>query len=192
VPLSVPAYLATILGHAAGRMSRTLPRGRAEQLGCLRGQARSTVPWQRPAPAAMHRLDRLIEADYTDLFMIAPVDGHMKSPEQWARAILEGAPWSLLVIVGLAWRVLGLRLGPRASPDYILGFKIADRGKDHIIFGTTSWMMTPHLVLKVEGDRVLVATLIRYERRSARCIWPPLSMIHRRVGIALTRHALGA
>jgi len=50
--------------------------------------------------------------------------------------------------------------------------------------------MTPRLILKVDEDRIRVATLIRYNHKIAARVWPPVSILHRRVGIALLRHAL--
>jgi hypothetical protein len=169
--------------HRPTRASATEPQDPSQGAG-------SPSPWQRPAPEAIRRLDTLVDPDYTDLFTVAPIEANAKSPDGWARAILEEAPAPLrLLILGVWQYVLGFRLGPRPSRDYIHGWKICDRGEDYITIETTSWLMTPHLLLKAEADRIVVATLLRYERWPARWIWPPVSILHRYVGIVLMRHA---
>jgi hypothetical protein len=150
-----------------------------------------TVRWQRHVPEAIRRLDTLVDPDYTDLFTAAPIHVTAKSPEGWARAIFDGAPAALRLLIPVVHRwLLGLRLGPRSSPAHILGWKISDRGEDYVTLEVACWFMTPHLLLKTEDNQISVATLICYDRSAARCIWPPVSIVHRHVGIALLRHAL--
>ena len=48
------------------------------------------------------------------------------------------------------------------------------------------------LVFKVDEVGLSVATFVRYDRRLAAFIWPPLSTVHRKVGLAMIRHALRA
>jgi hypothetical protein len=150
----------------------------------------TSVAWQRPATEAIRGLGTLAGPDYTDVFTASPIEARARPPEEWTREILEGTPALRRLIPVLHRLVLGLRLGPLSSPDYILGWKIADRGEDYIRLETSSWMMTPHLLFKFDADRISVGSLIRYERWLARCIWPPVSILHRRVGIALLRHAV--
>lgn len=67
----------------------------------------------------------MTEANYVDAFEVGAPAGGVHSPEQWARAALEGAPQPLRLFIVFGWRVvLGFRLGPQASADHILGWRV--------------------------------------------------------------------
>src|SRR5437870_5214181 len=108
------------------------------------------VAWQRDVPESVRSLGGLANPDYLDLFTATTNEAPEKLAEDWARLVLEGAPDHLRLAVFLALRfLLGLRLGPRRSPDYILGWKIADRGEGWVRIEAASWMMTASMVFKV-------------------------------------------
>jgi len=156
----------------------------------MRPKAVPPVAWQRDVPESIRSLVGLTSPDYVDLFTARTNEASEKSAEDWARVALEEAPDHLRLAVVLAQRlVLGLRLGPRRSPDYILGWKIADRGDSWVRTEAASWMMTASLVFKVDEAELSVATSVRYDRRMAALVWPPISIVHRKVGLALMRRA---
>jgi hypothetical protein len=101
-----------------------------------------------------------------------------KSPEGWARAALEETPTGRSA--PSLWRLLGLRLGPRRSPDHVQGWKIADRRDNWIRLEAASWFMTAHAVVHVETGQVSVALFLRYDRPIAALVWPPVAIMHRR------------
>jgi len=141
-----------------------------------RGDTVPTVFQQREVPEAIRSVSAFASHDYVDLFTVTTDAAAGASPEHWARAAVEAA--------GLAgqfvWRVLcGLRLEWRASPDYVGGWKIADRGDSWVRLEAASWFMTAHLVLEVDDGQLSVATFIRYDRPMAALVWPPLSVGHR-------------
>jgi hypothetical protein len=147
-----------------------------------------TVTRQRNVPVAILSRSTLSPPDYVDLFTIATSGIASTSPEQWARAGLEGAAGQGGQFV---WRVLlGLRLEKRSTPDHVAGWKIADRGDDWLRLEADSWFLTAHLVFQVDARQVSVATFIRYDRPIAAFIWPPLSAGHRRAMPGLLRHAV--
>ncbi len=151
------------------------------------------VVWQRHAPEPIRSLDTLADPSYTDLFTAPMTGAQNKSAEEWARLILEGGPAPLRLLIFVVQRfVLGLRVELRRSPDLVLGWKIGASSDDYIRMETGSWLMTPHLILKVDEDQISVATLIRYDHPIAARVWPPVSLLHRRVGIALLGHTLKA
>jgi hypothetical protein len=152
------------------------------------------VAWQRDVPEPIRSLGGLADPDYLDLFTATTNEASVKTAEDWARAVLEGAPYYIrLGVFGVAWPLLlGLRLGPGRSPDYIAGWKIADRGDSWLRIEAASWMMTASLVFKVDEAQLSWASFARYDRRVAALVWPAGSIVHRKVGFALMRRALRA
>jgi hypothetical protein len=145
---------------------------------------------QRNVPEAIRSLSTLASPDYVDLFTVTTSQAAGKSPEQWARA---GAEDAASLAGQFVWRVLlGLRLERRPSPDYVAGWKIADRGDSWVRLEAASWFLTAHVVVQVDDRQVSVATFIRYDRRIAALVWPPLSIIHRQGMPVLLRHAVSS
>jgi hypothetical protein len=152
------------------------------------------VAWQRDVPESLRPLGGLANPDYLDVFT-ATTDGASKKPaEDWARTALERVmPGYVRLGVFVAQRLLlGLRLGPRRSPDYIAGWKIADRGDSWVRIEAASWIVTASLVFKVDEARLSLATFLLYDRRIAALVWPPISIAHRKVGLTLMRRAASA
>jgi Protein of unknown function (DUF2867) len=124
----------------------------------------------------------LIDADYSDdVSMVVPA-GDERSTEEWARAALEGGPTTLRLFIVAGWRfVLWLRLGPRSSADHVLGWKIVGRQPDETVLELRSVLLTARLVFHADGTHIVWSTFVRYERRMAAVIWPPVAMLHRRI-----------
>jgi hypothetical protein len=133
----------------------------------------------------------LAEPDYTDVFEVGTELGS-RSAEQWARASFEGAPRAVRWFLLVGWRlVLGLRLGPRRSPDHVLGWTIVRRTREQIILETQSTLLGQvQLVFRVQASRVLAGTLIHFAGHGARAIWSIVGLVHRRtLPYLLTRGA---
>jgi hypothetical protein len=150
----------------------------------------STVVGLSNVPEAMRSLDTLARPDYVDLFTVATSAATEKSPEEWARAALEATPTGRSA--PLLWRLLGLRLGPTPSPEYVQGWKIVDRGDGWIRIEAASWSMTGHAVVRVDDRQLSLALFLRYDRPIAALIWAPVSIMHRRAVPVLLRQALAA
>jgi hypothetical protein len=149
-----------------------------------------TVLQERNVPAAICSLSTLATLDYIDLFTVTSSEAARWSPEQWAHGVVEDAAG-----VGgqFVWRVLlGLTLERQPSPDRVGGWKIAGRGDDWIRLESASWFLTAQIAVQVDDGQVSVATFIRYDRRIAALMWPPLSIVHRRAMPALLRQAVRA
>jgi hypothetical protein len=136
-------------------------------------------------PEAIRCLDTLTRPDYVDLFTVPTSGAADKSAEEWARAMLEDTPTGRSAPT--LWRLLGLRLGPMPSPGCVQGWKIAERGEDWIRVEAISWFMTAHAVVKVDDGHVSLGLFVRYDRRIAALIWPPVSRMHRR-GVPVILH----
>ncbi len=135
-------------------------------------------------PARILALSTMAEPDYVDLFTLTGgVPG--RSPEQWAKALFEDTAGRMGQFV---WRVLlGLRL--KSAPGCVAGWEIGDRGADWIRLEARSWFLTGHLVVQADGDRVSLATFLRYDRPLAARVWPPLAKKHRSLAPDLLRDA---
>jgi hypothetical protein len=148
------------------------------------------VQWRREVPDAIRVLGALANAHYADIVTAAVDESPRRTPEQLIQAGLDGVPRGLLLFIPLIQRVfLGLRLKLRSSPDHLLGWKIADRGDNWMRIESASWFLTAHVVMHVDQERMSFASFVRYEQWPATFIWPPISLIHRQVALALVRSA---
>jgi hypothetical protein len=144
--------------------------------------------FSRDVPAALRALDTLVDPDYADVFTATATEAPERPLEPWLRSVLAGVPNGLSRVPFHVQRsVLRLRLDPRPSPDRLWGWAIAGRGDDSLRLEATGPLMTGHLVFHADGRRLAMATFVRYEHRLAALVWPPVSLLHRQVGLVLMR-----
>ncbi|GGP81924.1 DUF2867 domain-containing protein [Streptomyces sindenensis] len=150
-------------------------------------------------PGPIRALSSLSRIDYADVFTLstdatAGTDadtnvgaGTGATAELWARALFGDVPDP---VERLIWRgLLGLRLSRGRSPGTVAGWRIAERGEDWIRLEAASWFLTGNLVVRAADGQVSLGTFLRYDRRLARAVWPPLSAVHRRLAPGLLRDA---
>ena len=153
----------------------------------------STVRWRREVPEAIRSLGELANADYADIVTATVDETPSGTIEQLIDASLKGVPRGLLVLIPVVQRVfLGLRLTLRPSPDRVLGWKIAERGENWMRIEAASWFLTGHVVMQLDRGQISLASFLRYDRRLAAFVWPPVSLIHRQAALALVRSAVRA
>jgi hypothetical protein len=147
-----------------------------------------TVVGLSDIPETIRSHDTLASPDYVDVFT-APASGAPdRSPEAWARALLEETPAGRAAPA--LWRRLGLRLGPTPSAEHVQGWEIAARGDDWIRLETASWFMTAHGILHTDDRQLSVALFIRYDHPIGSLVWMPVSALHRRAVPVMLRQAL--
>lgn len=147
-----------------------------------------SLVWQRNVHKAIRALDTLDSPDYADVVITTVSERSGRSPEQWIRIAVQGLPSAFSRFIPVAQRLLlGLEL--RRSPDYLLGWKIADRGENWVRLEAASWLLTGHIIVHVDDGQLRFATLVRYDRPVAALVWPLVSLIHRQVAVALVRSA---
>jgi hypothetical protein len=135
-------------------------------------------------------LTTIDKPDYVDLFTIKTPKAQEWSAERWMRAILEEAPLSLRNARRL-WRIMGLRLGPRSSPDHVQGWRIAARGDTWIRAETSCWYLTAQAICLVEEAQVLVSLSLRYDRPLVAVpVWTLVCGPHQRALPAMLRQAV--
>jgi hypothetical protein len=136
-------------------------------------------------------LDTLTEPHYAATWEVAITDGDTRDAEQWARATFEEAPPALRRFIMTGW-IAGLRLtlGPRASRDHVLGWRIVTTTPELIVLSVQSALIgTAHFVLYVESSRVLLTNFVRYEKPAARPIWSAVQPLHHQIVPYLLGHA---
>lgn len=130
--------------------------------------------------------------DYDDFFAAPRAAADKRTPEQLARAVFEQAPRPVRWFLVSGFRYgLGLKFGPRPSPEHVLGWAIIDRSPESVTIESRSWFLTSRLVFQTETTRVTQSTYVRYDRRIAAIIWPPVSILHRQIVPRILRHAAG-
>jgi hypothetical protein len=137
---------------------------------------------QITVPPAARALCTLSEIDYEDAFLVVTGTTHDRTGEQWARAILEGAP----AIVGRAlrwgWSALGLQLGSTESDGFVLGWELRRSTTDFALLGANSSIGMPaELLFKRQRHNLLVSTFVRHENALARALWAGVEPVHRPV-----------
>ena len=152
----------------------------------MSGSGVSTGVGLGDVPSAIRAACTIAEPDYADVVAVS-TDVPGVAPEAWARAALERTPTGRAAPT--LWRVLGLRLGPRPSPDHVQGWRIAARGDDWIRLETESWFMTAQAVVHVADGTVSLSLFVRYDQPVAAVLWPPVSVMHRRVVPVMIRQA---
>jgi len=130
-------------------------------------------------------------ADYEVAWDVTIADGDPRSAEQWIRSMLEGAPRLLRSVILFGWIAgLGFRMGPRPSPDHVLGWKILDRSPELIVLSVEARVVgTSQFLLRVEDSKVVLVNLVQYERPWARAVWTMVKPVHQRVVPYLLGHA---
>ena len=145
-----------------------------------------TVVQLPKVPAEMWAAGAMDAADSVDVFAVDTPRAADTPAEEWARAALEqgaGAAGQVL------WRgVLGLRL--HRTAESVGGWAIVARGERWIRLEASSWFMTAHVVVYVYDERLVVATLVRYDRLLGGIVWPLAAILHRRAVPVLLRGAV--
>jgi len=143
----------------------------------------------------MHRVQKLVgvpdhiiaigslgPCEYRDATAVEAPAAPLQSPEDWVRLVFEGAPTVMRWFLLAGWRAgLGLRLAPRHSADQVLGWPIVHRGPNWVMIEQRSRFLTAHQVFWIGPDQLVQATFVRYDHPLASWVWPPVSVVHRRV-----------
>jgi hypothetical protein len=119
--------------------------------------------------------------DYADAFTVVRRPDDHRDAEQWARDCLDGAPRAFTAVVPILWRrVVGFRMGPRPSPEHVLGWQVIGTTPETIELRTHGWQASAGVVIRVRERTVRFTTYFRYERRfPGRITWFVLGPVHR-------------
>lgn len=168
---------------------------RAAADGTARGSGHTSEAG--PTPVELHEIELPVEGralctlprvDYVDSFHLTSLRAGTRTAEEWARAMLEGAPPGMRTALRRGWLALGLRVGPRDDPRRVLGWEIQRSTPEFAVLGANSVAgMDAQLLFKREHDALLFATTLKLSNPVVRVLWGMFSPQHRRVVRQLLR-----
>jgi hypothetical protein len=171
---------------AAGRPPENVPGAAAEDA-------------QEPVPGRVRqitlpeeaRLLSTLRIDYHDAFLAGTGPDQGRTGEQWARAVLEGAPARTRNALSRGWFALGLRLGPVASGQRVLGWEVRRSTPDAALLGADGRLgLAGELLFLRQPGTLLFATFVRLDNPAARALWAGISARHRQVVARLLEQAI--
>jgi hypothetical protein len=120
------------------------------------------------------------------------VPTHERTGEQWARAILEGAPASTRAAAISAWSALGLRLGWTRSDQLVLGWELRRSTPDFALLAAGSPLgLSAEVLFKRRRETFLFATFVELKNPGARAPWAGVAPAHRQGARYLLAQAAG-
>jgi hypothetical protein len=139
---------------------------------------------QLAPPPAARALSTLPRVDYSDAFLVEFGSTPNWSAEQWARAVLAGAPVALKTNLLLGWWAIGLKPTTTGS---LLGWEIRVSTPDFVLLGRDSLIGMPgELLFKREPEALLFATFVYHANHIARAVWAAVEPTH----VRIVRHVL--
>lgn len=136
---------------------------------------------QIAVPADARALSTLSRVDYEDAFLVETGLARERTGEQWARAMLEGAPAATRRALRWVWTAVGVRLGPAGSERHVLGLEIERSSPDFILLRADSRLgVRAEVLLMRRQGAVLCCSFVRPENPVARVVWAGVKPVHRR------------
>jgi hypothetical protein len=119
-------------------------------------------------------------SDFSISFEQPLTDRSPADAEGWARAVFEGGPVLLRWFVLLGWRgVLGLRLGPRRSRDYVAGWQVTERGPDRVVLEASSYLLASRNIAALDDTLATWTTEVDFKLAIAKPLWRLAVPIHK-------------
>lgn len=101
-----------------------------------------------------------------------------RTAEDWARATWEGAPAPLRAFMLTGWRMLGFELGPRPSPEHVLGWPILKSTPDMIVLQVPSKFLDAQNMVELTATKVHWTTTVRPSNATGRTLWRVAEPLH--------------
>jgi hypothetical protein len=161
------------------------PTGELRPSGLAEGKARRVGGAEK-----IQAVNSLSDPNYTCTFEITVPQLDRRPAEDWLRRIIEDAPRPMRWFILSGWiAALRLRLGPRPSPDHVLGWKILSATPAEVVIAVEGATLSANQVVQVQDGKVVHVTIVRYDRPAARLLWGVAAPIHSRVIPYLMDHA---
>jgi hypothetical protein len=131
-------------------------------------------------PQGVAAIDAVAEPGYSKAWELPSPGAHALTPEQWVRTTWEDASGFLRWFLPIGWAgILRLRLGPRPSPDHILGWLISASDSGSITVEARSRLLTAYNIVVVNESCIVWVTLVRSDKRIAGPVWAVIEPTHR-------------
>ena len=147
----------------------------------LQDPERETVGTVRQiaVPPDARALSTLSQIDYEDAFLVQTGPGQDRTGEQWARAMLEGAPLITRTALLSGWSSLGLRLSSPLSDECVLGWEVRQSTPEFVLLGAGSRLGIAGELLFVAQERTLLfCTFVKHDNAVARAAWVAIEPVH--------------
>lgn len=130
-------------------------------------------------PTTVARLQLFDRVDFQDAYSVQT--RIERTPEQWMRAIVEGAPrWFRFAWPAVLGTLAGLEFGPRDSSDHVLGWNVLEDRPDAFVLGLESSRgLVVRLITLVPDGQAVFATQLRLQTDYARRLWSVARPAHR-------------
>ena len=132
--------------------------------------------------------------DYADAFELTIDHAETRDAEELIRLALEETPRALREVVWFVWQAaLRFEVGPKTSPDHVVGARVTKREPDlvhlHVGGPLMSGVIAGH---RTAPNRFLVTTFLHYERPvAANAVWSVVAPLHRSIARYLLLRAGG-
>jgi hypothetical protein len=137
-------------------------------------------PVEVDVPRVVTALDLLGRVDYRDAYAIETAVE--RTPEEWMRAFLQGAPrwFTLPWMIGLGAGLLGIDPRVVRRPGHVMGWAVLRDEPDVFVVGLDSPRgFRARLAAVPTPGRVTIATEIGLDTAYARRLWPAIRRGHR-------------
>ena len=142
-----------------------------------------------PKPDTLYAYCTLDRVDHVDTHLLVTDQPFAKTPEQWAREIMEGPSVAMRARLTTGWTMLGLRVHHRGR-DAIAGWPIAHRDTDYVRLQADSLLgLTGQLVTRVTEGGIEFTTFAQLDNAWARAMWARVLPTHLEIVERLLREA---
>jgi|SRR5580658_7937628 hypothetical protein len=156
------------------------------------GTAGQVTVRQVTVPTAARAHSTLARIDYDDAFLVETGQAQDRTAEQWARAVLEGAPQRTRNSLSKGWAALGLRLDATQPDRSVLGWEVRRSTPDLALLGASGRLgISGELLFSRQQDALLFATFVRLGNPIARGLWAPIAPRHVQIVRNLLEQAFG-
>ncbi|GAB3495436.1 hypothetical protein [Amycolatopsis cihanbeyliensis] len=122
-------------------------------------------------PAATRAFSTLSRIDYENALLAEVASAGERPAEQWARAIIEGAPAEMREMLAQGWAELGMELGGDADRS-VLGWSLRQAEPDLAVLGATSGLgFRVEMLVERRPHAVLFGSFVQFDNEEARALW---------------------
>jgi hypothetical protein len=131
-----------------------------------------------PVTPEVLELSTLGRADYADAFAVDVGGARALTAEEWARAMLEGAPLRTRTTLLSGWTALGLKLAI-GDPEAVLGWRVREVTPDLLLVGAGGRLgLSGELLFRRVGEELHFSTFVRIAGPAATLAWAGIEHRH--------------